>query len=40
MATTREAEMPESPVHELRLAVTVEDYEQALGFYRDVLVCP
>lgn len=40
MATTREAEMPESPVHELRLAVTVEDYEQALGFYRDVLGLP
>jgi hypothetical protein len=28
---------PESPVRELRLALTVEDYDQALAFYRDVL---
>lgn len=32
--------MPESPVRELRLAVTVENYEQALTFYRDVLGLP
>jgi lactoylglutathione lyase len=32
--------MTTSPVHELRLAVTVEDYEQALVFYRDVLGLP
>jgi len=32
--------MAESPVRELRVAVTVEDYEQALGFYRDVLGLP
>ena len=30
----------ESPVRELRLALTVEDYEQALAFYRDVLGLP
>jgi catechol 2,3-dioxygenase-like lactoylglutathione lyase family enzyme len=35
-----EAEMSESPVRELRLAVTVENYEQALAFYRDVLGLP
>jgi lactoylglutathione lyase len=28
------------PVHELRVAVTVEDYEQALAFYRDALGLP
>jgi catechol 2,3-dioxygenase-like lactoylglutathione lyase family enzyme len=28
------------PVHELRVAVTVEDYEQALRFYRDALGLP
>jgi tRNA(Arg) A34 adenosine deaminase TadA/catechol 2,3-dioxygenase-like lactoylglutathione lyase family enzyme len=28
------------PVHELRVAVTVDDYAQALGFYRDVLGLP
>ena len=27
-------------MRELRLAVTVEDYEQALGFYRDALGLP
>jgi lactoylglutathione lyase len=32
--------MPESPVRELRLALTVEDYDQALAFYRDVLGLP
>lgn len=32
--------MPESPVRELRLAVTVENYEEALTFYRDVLGLP
>jgi lactoylglutathione lyase len=32
--------MSESPVHELRLAVTVENYEQALAFYRDELGLP
>ena len=32
--------MTESPVRELRLAVTVEEYEQALVFYRDVLGLP
>lgn len=30
----------ESPVRELRVAVTVEDYEQAVRFYRDVLGLP
>jgi catechol 2,3-dioxygenase-like lactoylglutathione lyase family enzyme len=30
----------ESPVRELRLAVTVEDYEEVLQFYRDVLGLP
>jgi lactoylglutathione lyase len=29
-----------SPVRELRLALTVEDYEQAVEFYRDVLGLP
>jgi catechol 2,3-dioxygenase-like lactoylglutathione lyase family enzyme len=32
--------MPESPVRELRLALTVENYDQALAFYRDVLGLP
>ena len=32
--------MPESPVRELRVALTVEDYEQAVTFYRDVLGLP
>ena len=32
--------MTESPVRELRLAVTVEDYERTLEFYRDVLGLP
>jgi catechol 2,3-dioxygenase-like lactoylglutathione lyase family enzyme len=32
--------MPESPVRELRLALTVEDYEGAIAFYRDVLGLP
>jgi catechol 2,3-dioxygenase-like lactoylglutathione lyase family enzyme len=32
--------MAQSPVRELRLAVTVEDYERALAFYRDVLGLP
>jgi catechol 2,3-dioxygenase-like lactoylglutathione lyase family enzyme len=27
-------------VHELRVALTVEDYERTLGFYRDVLGLP
>ena len=30
----------ESPVHELRVAVTVEDYAEAIRFYRDVLGLP
>lgn len=30
----------ESPVRELRLALTVEDYERALEFYRDALGLP
>lgn len=29
-----------SPVHELRVAVTVEDYGEAIRFYRDVLGLP
>ena len=29
-----------SPVRELRLAVTVEDYDEAVRFYRDVLGLP
>jgi lactoylglutathione lyase len=29
-----------SPVHELRVALTVDDYEQALSFYRDALGLP
>ncbi len=32
--------MAESPVRELRLALTIEDYETALRFYRDVLGLP
>jgi catechol 2,3-dioxygenase-like lactoylglutathione lyase family enzyme len=32
--------MPESPVRELRVAVTVEDYAQAIEFYRDALGLP
>lgn len=32
--------MAESPVRELRLALTVEDYARALLFYRDVLGLP
>jgi catechol 2,3-dioxygenase-like lactoylglutathione lyase family enzyme len=32
--------MPESPVRELRLAFTVEDYDEAVRFYRDVLGLP
>jgi catechol 2,3-dioxygenase-like lactoylglutathione lyase family enzyme len=28
------------PVKELRLALTVDDYEQALAFYRDTLALP
>ena len=30
----------ESPVRELRVALTVEDFDQALGFYRDALGLP
>ena len=29
--------MPESPVRELRLALTVERYDEAVAFYRDAL---
>jgi catechol 2,3-dioxygenase-like lactoylglutathione lyase family enzyme len=32
--------MPESPVRELRFAYTVEDYEEAVRFYRDALGLP
>jgi lactoylglutathione lyase len=32
--------MAEGPVRELRVAVTVEDYERALAFYRDALGLP
>jgi lactoylglutathione lyase len=32
--------MAESPVRELRLAYTVDDYEEAVQFYRDVLGLP
>ena len=32
--------MPESPVRELRLALTVTDYDQAVTFYRDRLGLP
>lgn len=32
--------MQEQRVHELRLVVTAEDYEEALRFYRDVLGMP
>ena len=32
--------MPESPVRELRLAMTVEDYDEAVRFYRDALGLP
>ena len=28
---------PQSPVSELRVALTVEDYDAALAFYRDSL---
>ncbi len=30
----------QSPVRQLRLVVTVDDYDQALAFYRDVLGLP
>jgi catechol-2,3-dioxygenase len=30
----------QSPVRELRLAVTAQDYEESLSFYRDVLGLP
>lgn len=29
-----------TPVHELRVALTVDDYEEAIRFYRDVLGLP
>ncbi len=32
--------MPQSPVRELRLALTVEDYGRAVAFYRDGLGLP
>ena len=32
--------MPDSPVRELRLALTVERYAEAVAFYRDVLGLP
>jgi lactoylglutathione lyase len=32
--------MAKSPVRELRLALTIEDYDTALRFYRDVLGLP
>ena len=32
--------MSESPVRELRVAVTVDEYEDALAFYRDALGLP
>jgi lactoylglutathione lyase len=32
--------MPESPVRELRVALTVQDYAEAVSFYRDVLGLP
>jgi tRNA(Arg) A34 adenosine deaminase TadA/catechol 2,3-dioxygenase-like lactoylglutathione lyase family enzyme len=35
-----EPQPPESPVRELRLAVTVPEYERTLAFYRDVLGLP
>jgi lactoylglutathione lyase len=31
---------PASPVHELRVALTVDDYNEALRFYRDALGLP
>jgi lactoylglutathione lyase len=31
---------PESPVRELRVALTVDDYQEALRFYRDALGLP
>jgi lactoylglutathione lyase len=31
---------PESPVRELRVALTVDDYQSALRFYRDALGLP
>jgi lactoylglutathione lyase len=32
--------MPERPVRELRLALTVDRYQEAVAFYRDVLGLP
>jgi lactoylglutathione lyase len=32
--------MPEGPVRELRLALTVDNYDEAVAFYRDVLGLP
>jgi predicted enzyme related to lactoylglutathione lyase len=36
----RRAEVRKQGVHELRLVVTAEDYDEALRFYRDVLGMP
>jgi lactoylglutathione lyase len=38
--TKGEAMSPESPVSELRVALTVDDYQEALRFYRDALGLP
>ena len=32
--------MPESPVRELRVALTVDNYEEAVAFYRDAVGLP
>jgi lactoylglutathione lyase len=39
-STNERSHMPESPVRELRLALTVEDYDEAIAFYREVLGLP
>ncbi|MGH3036945.1 MAG: VOC family protein, partial [Gaiellaceae bacterium] len=39
-AARAEPRPPESPVRELRLAVTAPEYERTLAFYRDVLGLP
>jgi|SoiMethySBSTD1v2_1073268.scaffolds.fasta_scaffold132370_4 lactoylglutathione lyase len=39
-STDERSDMPESPVRELRLALTVDDYDAAVAFYRDALGLP
>lgn len=38
--TDRSAPTPGAHVHELRIALTVDDYDRAVAFYRDALAMP